>query len=273
MTSAVEVYLEERKLHNQGLVNQEASRDALNQDPHNQATIPYQDGNEAEDMEAEQMNSGKATPLQLSYTAPEVGGEVRVALAGGGASEGGGEDDAKRGNTMTVDQSSSVKLSVVGALGEKAYNALTCGVVLDDHLVISILMEELRSVEGLEGKHTFHTIALSLSGPCPTAVAGCWRASPPLWSKPRWVRQTIATPLDRSLYLLLWQLLASALTGQDNPQPRKTHHFVFVTEPQNTVTVCVCVCVCVCVFICVYAHVRCKLYLCVCVCRCLLHVH
>eukprot|EP00731_Ephydatia_muelleri_P019022 Em0011g1062a len=147
-------------------------------------------------MEAEQMNSGKATPLQLSYTAPEVGGEVRVALTGGGASEGGGEDDAKRGNATTVDQSSSVKLSVVGALGEKAYNALTCGVVLDDHLVISILMEELRSLPN-----------------------GCG-----------WVLESFPTTVEQA------KLLASALTGQDNPQPRKTHHFVFVTEPQNTVT-------------------------------------
>lgn len=135
VTSAVETYLEERKLHNQGLANQ---NHALSQDPHNQDALPHQDGEEADDMEAEQMNSGKTTPLQSSFIVPEVGG----ALVVGGASEGGG-DEAKRGEE---EQSSNVKLSAVGALGEKAYTALRCGIVVEDHLIIDILMEELRSV-------------------------------------------------------------------------------------------------------------------------------
>ena len=139
VTSAVEMYHKERVPHNLGL-------DMPNQDPHNQDAQPHMDGRE----ETAQVNSGKTTPLD-SPSEVETGKAGRGEGEGGGEGDGGGDggqkDDGKRDGAVVGELSGSVRLSTVGALGEKAYNALTCGTVVDDHLMISILMEEIRLVQ------------------------------------------------------------------------------------------------------------------------------
>lgn len=185
VTNAVAIYLEEKKSISQEVVNPETS----GQDIHTQEATTNEEpqSHDEEDNEADDtmVASGQTTPLQSS-SAAQVGERLQV----------GGEPDsgAVVSSSMPDEQRNKMKLSTIGSLGEKAYNALICGVAMEDHLMISILMEELRSLPNGSG----------------------------------WVLESFPTTVEQA------KLLASALTGQDDPQPRKTHHYVFVTDPQNT---------------------------------------
>ena len=143
VTSAVEMYHKEKAVFNQD----------FNQAISNQDSAHHEDSAMADDPE---VNSEKATPLQSQLIAPEEGAGGEKGGNGGGGGGGEGQvDHGEKGDGAVMDDH-SVKLSTVGALGEKAYNALTCGTVIDDHLMISILMEELRShPQDVLGPHLF----------------------------------------------------------------------------------------------------------------------